>query len=212
MSLKLCLTVYGHEMKSSMSKNERILSFINFYGYRSVHDFCKKNKLCPTWVGNIINKKVCPKKISDGPPYYLTCNYRKIVWDMADALNVHPDMFFSYNECDGWVDREAEHAFEIIRQYHVVDGNNPEDLLLEYEERYVELNRMIDKCLTHGQRLVIRRRFGINGNSPQSTWQLARDLKLSRSRIQMIEIKALQALRKLVAYETTYGRSIGEEL
>ena len=68
-----------------------------------------------------------------------------------------------------------------------------EDLSRREEAR--KLHKAIDACLTERERLVVRLRYGLDGEAPQKQQQVAERLGISRSYVSRIEKKALDKLR-----------------
>lgn len=80
----------------------------------------------------------------------------------------------------------------------IADDNNPgPDHMMEQSEikcRIQEwLNRLNDK-----QRLIIEKRYGLNGYEIQTLEQLATNLDLTRERVRQIQLEALQTLRVML--------------
>jgi RNA polymerase nonessential primary-like sigma factor len=80
----------------------------------------------------------------------------------------------------------------------IADDNNPgPDHMMEQSEikcRIQEwLNRLNDK-----QRLIIEKRYGLNGYEIQTLEQLAKNLDLTRERVRQIQLEALQTLRVML--------------
>ncbi|SCX37674.1 RNA polymerase, sigma 38 subunit, RpoS [Nitrosospira sp. Nsp1] len=80
----------------------------------------------------------------------------------------------------------------------IADDNNPgPDHMVEQSEikcRIQEwLNRLNDK-----QRLIIEKRYGLNGYEIQTLEQLATNLDLTRERVRQIQLEALQTLRVML--------------
>lgn len=77
------------------------------------------------------------------------------------------------------------------------DNNSGPDHMMEQSEikcRIKEwLNRLNDK-----QRLIIEKRYGLNGYEIQTLEQLAKNLDLTRERVRQIQLEALQTLRVML--------------
>ena len=59
-----------------------------------------------------------------------------------------------------------------------------------------ELRRAMDTCLTDQERLVVRLRYGLDGEAPQRQREVAAVTGISRSYVSRIEKKALEKLRR----------------
>ena len=58
--------------------------------------------------------------------------------------------------------------------------------------------KAIDQCLTDQEKLVIRLRYGLNGNLPHRQREVAQQTGISRSYVSRIEKRALQKLRTVL--------------
>ena len=63
-------------------------------------------------------------------------------------------------------------------------------------ERRTQLRQAMDQCLTEQERLVIRLRYGLSGETPKRQREVAQITGLSRSYISRIEKRALEKLRE----------------
>ncbi len=63
-------------------------------------------------------------------------------------------------------------------------------------ETVVQLQKAIDQCLTEQEKLVIRLRYGLNGESPCRQREVALRTGISRSYVSRIEKRALEKLRQ----------------
>ena len=59
-----------------------------------------------------------------------------------------------------------------------------------------ELRRAMEKSLTDQERLVVRLRYGLDGNAPKRQREVAAVTGISRSYVSRIEKKALEKLRR----------------
>jgi RNA polymerase nonessential primary-like sigma factor len=80
----------------------------------------------------------------------------------------------------------------------IADEQNPgPDIRIEQAEiqNYVQdwLAQLTDK-----QRVVIERRYGLNGNETCTLEELAQDMSLTRERVRQIQLEALHSLRKII--------------
>ncbi|MDR2839632.1 MAG: RNA polymerase sigma factor RpoS [Azonexus sp.] len=76
------------------------------------------------------------------------------------------------------------------------DGGDPESLLQSSEIGSL-LNDWLSQ-LNERQRLVIGRRYGLNGIEVATLDQIASDLDLTRERVRQIQLEALDSLRKII--------------
>ena len=76
------------------------------------------------------------------------------------------------------------------------DRDGPE-ALLENAEIENHVHEWLD-LLSEKQRIVLERRFGLNGYEPCTLEELAEELGLTRERVRQIQIEALDSLRRVV--------------
>ena len=74
---------------------------------------------------------------------------------------------------------------------------DPNALLLSLFRNRAELTTVLDD-LAANERLVLRRRFGLEGESPETLEAIGRDLGLTRERVRQIETAGLRKLRVLL--------------
>lgn len=67
---------------------------------------------------------------------------------------------------------------------------------LQDKENYRRLRRVVGECLTEREADIIRRRYGLDGQAPQTQRQVAAVYQISRSYVSRIEKKALEKLEK----------------
>ena len=67
---------------------------------------------------------------------------------------------------------------------------------LQDKENYHLLRRVVSTCLTEREADIIRRRYGLDGQPPQTQKQIAAVYHISRSYVSRIEKKALEKLEK----------------
>ncbi|MDQ7820596.1 MAG: sigma-70 family RNA polymerase sigma factor [Armatimonadota bacterium] len=73
------------------------------------------------------------------------------------------------------------------------DSLDPEEIAARASLRQ-QLEEVLD-TLTPRERLVLRRRFGLSGEGPQTLEQVGRELGVTRERVRQIEARALRKLR-----------------
>jgi len=71
------------------------------------------------------------------------------------------------------------------------------EALLENAELEQHIHQWLDQ-LSEKQRIVLERRFGMNGYEPCTLEDLADELSLTRERVRQIQIEALDSLRRIV--------------
>lgn len=64
------------------------------------------------------------------------------------------------------------------------------------QESVVQLRKAIKNCLTDQERLIIRLRYGMDGERPRRQREVAAVTGISRSYVSRIEKRALEKLRK----------------
>ncbi len=80
----------------------------------------------------------------------------------------------------------------------IADENNPgPDHMVEQSEIKCRIQEWLNR-LNEKQRLIIEKRYGLNGYEIQTLEQLATNLDLTRERVRQIQLEALQTLRVML--------------
>lgn len=80
----------------------------------------------------------------------------------------------------------------------IADDNNPgPDHMMEQSEIKCRIQEWLNR-LNEKQRLIIEKRYGLNGYETQTLEQLATNLDLTRERVRQIQLEALQTLRVML--------------
>ena len=77
----------------------------------------------------------------------------------------------------------------------IEDGKATPEETLTHDELHNDLEGLLDE-LTGREAAVLRRRFGLEDDTPQTLAQIGEDLQLSRERVRQIETRALLKLRQ----------------
>ena len=77
----------------------------------------------------------------------------------------------------------------------IEDGHATPEQTLTHDELHNDLEHLLDE-LTSREAAVLRRRFGLEDDTPQTLAQIGEELKLSRERVRQIETRALLKLRQ----------------
>ncbi|MCB4407581.1 RNA polymerase sigma factor, RpoD/SigA family [Synechococcus sp. MU1642] len=77
----------------------------------------------------------------------------------------------------------------------IEDGHATPEQTLTIDELHNDLEDLLDE-LTSREAAVLRRRFGLEDDTPQTLAQIGEELKLSRERVRQIETRALLKLRQ----------------
>ncbi|MFL2488866.1 MAG: RpoD/SigA family RNA polymerase sigma factor [Parasynechococcus sp.] len=77
----------------------------------------------------------------------------------------------------------------------IEDGKATPEETLTHDELHNDLEGLLDE-LTTREAAVLRRRFGLEDDTPQTLAQIGEELKLSRERVRQIETRALLKLRQ----------------
>jgi len=77
----------------------------------------------------------------------------------------------------------------------IEDGHDTPEQTLTHHELHNDLEDLLDE-LTNREAAVLRRRFGLEDDTPQTLAQIGEDLHLSRERVRQIETRALLKLRQ----------------
>ena len=85
------------------------------------------------------------------------------------------------------------------RALSLMDVIRVEDTMLEdlnTRDACQQVRDVVERCLTDREKLVIVRRYGLDGNLPQTQREVASQCGISRSYVSRIEKKALGKLRE----------------
>jgi RNA polymerase nonessential primary-like sigma factor len=77
----------------------------------------------------------------------------------------------------------------------IEDGHATPEQTLTHHELHNDLEHLLDE-LSDREAAVLRRRFGLEDDTPQTLAQIGEELKLSRERVRQIETRALLKLRQ----------------
>src|SRR5262249_21262219 len=125
---------------------------------------------------------------------------------LAQRLNRDPPPAESAQEA-GFTPERGEERFQLVthppppptavRAGRIEDERSESrDAQTANSARAVELQRALDE-LEPRMRLVVLRRFGLDGESPQTLEELGAELGITRERVRQIETRALRQLRHL---------------
>ncbi len=173
-------------------RNNNILQRIERAGFDSVAEFCRAFGLRYGTIINLISIAQ-PALKADG-------EYRKIVLDLAGALECDPDDLFT--------DRQARAALKPkairnLSEQEALSLASPDAALLvapsEDIDHRIDTQRAAQRLLegdnlTDRQRDIVRRRFGFDG--PEETYeQIAAAHGVTRERVRQLEAGALRKLK-----------------
>ncbi len=171
-------------------RNNNILRMIESKGYVSALQFCNASGYTYGTLTKLINMKDAPIG-KDG-------NYRPAVYALCDKLNCLVEELFSSAQMEAAL--ETNHRTMEVNEAEMkfMLSNQQEQRLLEDivddDKREVAFNDMME-TLCHREKLVLERRFGLNGHDPHTYDQLAAHFDVTRERVRQIERKALTKLR-----------------
>jgi RNA polymerase nonessential primary-like sigma factor len=94
---------------------------------------------------------------------------------------------------------EADSDFSVVDSIADEQSADPEEQF-EHAEIADRVVGWVDR-LTDKQRLVIERRYGLNGNDVCTLDNLAQELGVTRERVRQIQIEALDQMRRRMSYE-----------
>ena len=173
-------------------RNNLILKFIEFKGYKTVGEFCRKNDLSEGEVGKLVNMKKSPINKSTG-------EFTDLVESLAIKLEVSPEQLFSEEQLYADVvsnKRSIEVSSAEARFMLEIGSDNSyciEDKMQKYD---------LDKCIYSSldkllgrESNVLKLRFGLDGNSSHTLGEVAKIRGCTPERVRQIELKALRKLR-----------------
>lgn len=172
-------------------RNNIFLQHIEDAGYKTVGEFCRKNKLQPTDIGEVISMKRSPLLV-DG-------SFRNVVIASADILKCSPENLFSEAEMNLAL-KNNKHCIYVqeAEMKYMTKMNDNDDKLLDEMISNDQRNHMIDKILailTPRERDVIIRRYGLINGQVQTLEEIANDYKITKVRVRHVEMQALKKLR-----------------
>lgn len=90
-----------------------------------------------------------------------------------------------------------------LELFEVICDINSSDVIEEVEQRCFlqDVKEILEKYLDKRERLVITKRFGLDGEAPLTQKEVASLLKVSRSYISRIETKALATIRSKIPHD-----------
>ena len=173
-------------------RNDTIIKYINLFGYKSVNDFCVKNKFSPTVIGEIINFKRSPLN-------NITCDYSDVAKQLALVLCYEPNELWPdskraysiYKNKQSMVESAEENFSKVSMDNECVD---PYELFSKKETREKVWKAI--SSLEPREKEIIQLRFGIGRKSDHVLEDIASHFGLSRERIRQLEAKALRHLRQ----------------
>lgn len=179
--------------------NARIRNAIKNEGYENVAQFCKAHNLSQCLVGGILNFKILPYNKKTG-------EWRKVVYQIADALRMLPEDMFSQmqksltvesNKTTTEISEEqliaiAESQFESLRRIQQSDDKALDEI--SDSEREVLIGKAL-ALLPSRSALVVRSVHGIGANK-KTYRELADALGVSNARVQEIYKRGLRLLKE----------------
>lgn len=113
----------------------------------------------------------------------------------------------------GSLDRTIDEDGESAVGDFVEDKNaeSPEEHMMKSELKD-EIHELMDKYLTEKERLVVTRRFGLDGNEPCTLEVVGREMGVTRERVRQIESKAKNKLRRAMRVKKGIAFEMSKEL
>lgn len=174
----------------SKVKNNLILSKIKDAGFKTVGEFCVKNNLPSSQIGNLVNMKESPLK-QDG-------SFKDVVRKICDILFCFPEDLFTLTqltktyETNKFVKEISEEDIKIALGYDQSSQKSLEDLRM-VDEFIGTIDEALE-MLTPREQKVLKMRFGIDCDQ-KTLEEVGRHFDVNRERIRQIEAKALRKLR-----------------
>lgn len=185
-------------IKASVGNN-RLKVFRERFGHYSIASLSRATGISHWCLSHLERFKMSPRKMKGrrGHPSK-DVGWRKPVLMLSNYFGVEPEEIFPP---DLWY---LKGTAPILREVGLEDLalNNPEFLpaLPRPEDHVIELELRknindVLSTLTPREQVVLKRRFGIGDESPQTLETVATEFKVGRERIRAIEAKALRKLR-----------------
>jgi len=170
-------------------KNNKLLSAIYRNGYTSVNDFCRRNNLGATAVGELVNLKAGCLKRKDGEWKELPLKVAKILKFIEEDL--FEDKYYEFEDTSVSIEFEKEDKFRI-------ENFTTDPLLLEENLNKKVLKEKISDVLDTlppKEREVIILRYGLYGKEEHTLKEIGQHFQVTIERVRQIEAKALRRLR-----------------
>lgn len=118
-----------------------------------------------------------------------------------------------YSADVGSLDRTIDEDGESAVGDFVEDKNaeSPEEHMMKSVLKD-EIHELMDKYLTEKERLVITRRFGLDGNEPRTLEMVGKEMGVTRERIRQIESKAKNKLKRAMRVKKGITFEMSKEL
>ncbi len=171
-------------------KNNLILKRIEQAGYKTIGEFCRKNKLSGTSLGKIVNLKARPINQNG--------QFNKIIIQISEILKCSPDELFSEVQIHTEL-KTNKRALEVgeAEMKFMLENQGPKEKMLEDviddEQRTGAIENALNQ-LSPREKDIVEMRLGLDTN--MSTYvEIAKKYGLSHERVRQIERKALRKLR-----------------
>lgn len=170
-------------------RNNLILSRIESLGYKSIYEFCIREHFSYSRLINIVNMKVSI--------YNSYGEVRVVVHKLCERLKCCPDDLFTESQMYSQLETNkfTVQVKEAELKYYI-ENNNEQKLLEEIvqdEQKNILLENHLDK-LTERERLVIKMRFGLEGE-PCTLGDIGKLFNINSERVRQIQERALRKLR-----------------
>jgi RNA polymerase primary sigma factor len=171
------------------------------------------------WVRQAISRSLMEQNRTVRLPVYVTERKNKLqtITDRLWDVNGREPSIQELSDAIGWTPQEVADTQSVgqpvVRLHTPIteDGRMLADVLedadtppLEAWQAHQELHQFLTDCLDHlteREAFVLRLRYGMDANSPQTLQEIADHLGLSRERVRQVEKKALEKLRQSHNYE-----------
>lgn len=179
-------------------KNNYMLSAMRLVGIETAAGLSRATGLTPTVIGKYLNLKQTP--------YNAKGNLKISIEKIAKTLKQLPeDLFPPQHLYETLAINKATAEVDMAQIDNVIEARQNPQTILEHADRTNALNTVL-KSLTRREELVIRGRFGFDGEV-QTLAQIADEFGVGTGRIRQIASKAIRKLR-----QTTAGRALSDFL
>ncbi len=174
-------------------KNNYLLTLLREAGYKNVRQLCLEHGLGEQLVGTIANLKLSVFN-SRGKvrPIYdrLSVILRCLPEDLAPSQHHHEALLKN----SGNVEISMQEISTLLPGFVEAVPQLP-DAQLEQQDFLRVLSDLLDE-LTPRERLIIERRYGLDGEKPLHLSEVSEELGITKERIRQIEFKALSRLKR----------------
>jgi RNA polymerase sigma factor (sigma-70 family) len=167
-------------------RNNLIIRKIEKLGYKSISEFCRKNKLNESLLGRILAMKESPL-LNNG-------DFKKIIHDLSNIIQCTPEDLFTQVQLNAELKTNKKTIVVNEAEMKFYLENSCDQKLLEEDYFNTQLGHHLEDVLdslTPREKVIVQDRI-YNGMTLQ---EVGEKLGITRNRVRQIEAQALRRLR-----------------